>query len=366
MGEVRLMDYEVEILTRLDQLDTLRSSWDDLAMGDAEVLACFQWFFSAARSFYEDGALHVIVVRRQERLVAIAPLALTLREGVRWLELIGASDLHEPSGLLYRDEEALGILCQAISSSRCPVALERINRGELVKEHLVRSRSRCGHLRSAGTTSSPFVEVASRWETYEQSLSSRRRYDYRRGRRVLERFGTVESMLISPTEKEASELLTTAFRVEKRSWKGLSGSAIETSPRMREFFLDLGVAVAAQGRLRLAFLRVNDEPIAMQIALLHADAYWLLKVGYDESWSKVSPGYQLMMDVVRIVHERGLCRAEFLGTEESWLGIWANDSRSYANLFFLPYSLDSFRSFAAITFRRLMVRISNTRRRIGN
>ena len=94
-----------------------------------------------------------------------------------------------------------------------------------------------------------------------------------------------------------------AMRVEAASWKGRGGSAMLTNPRLSGFFLQLAQRLARQGSLRVCFLRLNGAPIAMQIGVVHAGRWWVLKIGYDERWAEHSPGIQLMWDVLRAAFE---------------------------------------------------------------
>jgi hypothetical protein len=38
--------------------------------------------------------------------------------------------------------------------------------------------------------------------------------------------------------------------------------------------------------------------IAVQIIVENAERWWVLKIGYDNHWSKYSPGMQLMFDTI--------------------------------------------------------------------
>jgi hypothetical protein len=84
---------------------------------------------------------------------------------------------------------------------------------------------------------SPFVPIAIDWEQYLQTLSSRRRQDYRCARRGLEKLGQVTVEIQSPTAASVDAGLAEAMRVE-----------------------------AASG--------------------LRRARWWVLKIGYDERWAR--------------------------------------------------------------------------------
>lgn len=184
----------------------------------------------------------------------------------------------------------------------------------------------------------PFVAIASSWDQYFQSLSSRRRQDYRRARRGLERLGKIDVEIKASDAAEVDADMAEAMRVEAASWKGRAGSAMLTDPHLSGFFLQLATRLARQGQLRVCFLRLNGEAIAMQIAAVHGGRWWVLKIGYDERWAEHSPGIQLMWDVLREAFEQGLKSFEMLGSAEPWLTIWTREQRTYRTLAFYPYN----------------------------
>jgi CelD/BcsL family acetyltransferase involved in cellulose biosynthesis len=65
----------------------------------------------------------------------------------------------------------------------------------------------------------------------------------------------------------------------------------------------------------------------------------VLKLGYDASLAKCSPGGQLAMDTIRYSVQQGLARYEFLGSEESWQAAWPIERYPCFTLLVYPYSL---------------------------
>jgi CelD/BcsL family acetyltransferase involved in cellulose biosynthesis len=69
-------------------------------------------------------------------------------------------------------------------------------------------------------------------------------------------------------------------------------------------------------------MRIGGRAAAMQIAAEFGGRLWLLKIGYDEEFSRCSPGTLLMLETLRYAAVRGLSAYEFLGTEEPWTRVW--------------------------------------------
>lgn len=345
----------LETLRRIDTPDDLIARWRLLPQAAQEFPQSAEWTVVAAQSLYAHDTLRFLQLSQQDEVIGLAPLAVTSRGGwVERLEIAGASTLFEPCGFLFRDQETLRALCDAVVRAGRPVVLQRIEAdGALAQAFKAATRGR-GKLLQFNASGAPFVSIASGWDEYFQSLSSRRRQDYRRARRGLERLGNIEVQIHTPDASSVEAQMAEAMQVEAASWKGREGSAMLTNPRLSGFFLQLAARLARHGQLRVCFLRLNGAAIAMQIAAVHGGRWWVLKIGYDERWAEHSPGIQLMWDVLREAFERGLTSFEMLGSAEPWLTIWTREQRTYRTLAFYPYngrgmvalSADIMRAFA--------------------
>jgi CelD/BcsL family acetyltransferase involved in cellulose biosynthesis len=331
--------YTVETLRQIDSPEALASQWAGLPQAEQEFPQSADWSLTAAESLYASGSLRLIHLRNGEELMALAPLAIALGgSGLQRLEICGAGTLFEPCGFNYRDEASLIALCQAVVRTRRPIVLQRIAAEDaLARVFKAEARGR-GQLLQFKASGSPFVPITGDWDEYCRTLSSRRRQDYRRARRGLERLGKVDVDIQTPSEAEVAAAMAEAMRIEAASWKGRGGSAMLANPRLSGFFRQLTTRLARQGKLRLSFLRLDGVAIAMQVGAVHAGRWWVLKIGYDERWAEHSPGIQLMWDVLREAFERRLASFEMLGSAEPWLNIWGRDQRSYQTLAFYPYN----------------------------
>jgi CelD/BcsL family acetyltransferase involved in cellulose biosynthesis len=255
------------------------------------------------------------------------------------IEIAGAAVLFEPCGFAYRDSAALSELCRVVIDAGRPVVLQRIALDDpLLAAFKAAARGR-GQLLQFSASGAPFVSISGSWEQYLQSLSSRRRQDFRRARRGLEKLGQVTVEIQTPSAASVDVGLSEAMQVEASSWKARNGSAMLTHPGLGGFYRLLARRLAGEGQLRLCFLRLDGAPVAMQIAAVYAQRWWVLKIGYDERWAEHSPGVQLMWEALREAFGLGLKTFEMLGSAEPWLTIWARDRRDYGTLAFYPYNL---------------------------
>lgn len=247
---------------------------------------------------------------------ARAPLALVRGR----LETIGTGQLFEPTDFAWRDADALDRLAAAVAAERRPLRLPRMPARSPAVRALAQ-RFRLVHVRPAGAC--PVVPIV---EEPERRLGSRRRQDLRRARRRAEAHGAVRAFVHDPQPDEVDALLDVAFAVEARSWKGRAGSALASDAARGRFYRAYGRAAASAGTLRVAFLWIDDRPVATQIAIERAGAVWLLKIGYDDAYAACSPGQLLMAEMLRWAAGRELERCEMLGTATAWTRMWADEA----------------------------------------
>lgn len=332
----------IVVVTDANQLIQFKHSWDALAELKANPLMSFDWFFSCIETIHASDKLRVVLVEENGRIVAIAPLCLTSVNGLKTLELIGVSTLHEPSGFLYEDSSSLVELLQAVVGLGLPVMLLRIPDDPVFNSSLALAGGKNSFILRRETAPAAFLNLPSEWSHFLGSMSSRRRYDFRRGAKRLGQAGEVSTRIICPSPDELPALLRVALSIEDQSWKGQNGSSLTKDSELRRFFEAYLHKACAQEILRICLTYVNEQPISMQIAIQVHRGFWLLKVGYDESVAKSSPGIQLTMNTIKHSIEQGLARYEFLGSEEPWLRAWPIERHHLLTVLIYPYSFHGF------------------------
>lgn len=346
----------IEVIRSRQGLGELADEWNSLTCARQHPLLRHEWFASSAEAFVPEDNLFIVTLRTNGRLRAVAPLALVRRHGIKRLELMGASVLHEPSGLLYDDADSLAALCTAITRLPQPIVLQRIADASKVINWLSGHALGRGKLIQIPAASAPFIEIRSTWERYYQSLSSRRRYDFRRARTRLERVGTVSVEFISPNETNLDLLMNEAMRIESSGWKSRAGSALMFNQSLQHFMRTFALRACRLGILQLCYLKVDNVSIATQIGIRYANRYWVLKIGYDEHWAEYSPGMQLTMEAVKFAFDQQLNSYEFLGTDEPWLRIWTKRNVAHSTLLYYSYGVRGLCALGADIFVHLIMR----------
>lgn len=275
-----------------------------------------------------------LIARGAGELEALAPL---VRHGST-LELPGAREVSEPGDLLYSSKRALGELVEEIAALRRPLLLRRVAASSPTVAALREGLGRGGRVSVEPAEGHPAIALEERWQEPGGGLSSSRRSSLRRARRKAEKLGEIEIELLSPAPAEVDALLDVAFAVEARSWKRKTGTAVALVPAMEAFYRDYAKRIAAEGMLRLDFLRIAGEPVAMQLGMAWRERHWLFKIGYDEAFSSASPGQILLGESVAAAARAGLASYELLGSRDGWTDVWTKDVNECVKVLALPLS----------------------------
>jgi CelD/BcsL family acetyltransferase involved in cellulose biosynthesis len=159
--------------------------------------------------------------------------------------------------------------------------------------------------------------------------------------------GAVDTQVLCPAPRELSTLLSSAFEVESRSWKSTASTALTRDETRGAFFREYCDYASRRGELRLCFLTIGGRPVACQIAVASGGAFWLLKVGYDQEFSRCSPGNLLVSETIRYAADQGLRSYEFLGTAEPWTKVWSSHERDFVSVYAYPRTPTGIAAFGA-------------------
>jgi CelD/BcsL family acetyltransferase involved in cellulose biosynthesis len=319
--------YKVEIIEDLDTLRGLGSEWNEIAPPkDVEPWQSFSWMEAAATACGENHLLRVITVRKDGRLAAIAPLVLKPSEQpfrpLR-LDFLGGEELKEPNRFISVDLASLEVLVDVVVSERVyPIRLSRVPNDTENIRFLVTKFRKSGWNTSVFSMSYPYLDLG------KNPIRKSLREDLRRARRKAEVHGEVRSeMVIAASREELRNHLERAFRIEDSGWKGRNRTSILSNGYRRKFFERYACSTWSDGTLRLSFLRINEELVAVQYAIESARSYWLLNVGYDEEYRHCSPGNLLLEESIEDAGRNGLLRYNLLGKEEPWTRRWTTSAQ---------------------------------------
>lgn len=124
---------------------------------------------------------------------------------------------------------------------------------------------------------------------FDFCLSKNRRKSLRRAHSKLQQRGTVQFRVVQSSH-EADAAAHRFLDLERRGWKGASGTAMSCSPEHRNFFAELVNNLSATGKVLFGELMVGDKVVASTCNLLAGQTLFAFKIGWDPDFQAGSPG----------------------------------------------------------------------------
>jgi CelD/BcsL family acetyltransferase involved in cellulose biosynthesis len=321
------MTTSVRIVQEFGAIDNEAQRWTLLCDESNSPMHQYGWVKACSSAFAGYGRLQLIVIGTEAgQPGALGPLIMRGKP-LKRMECLGVDELYEPTDFPHSDPASLRALVRTLVDFRRPLLLHRILADSPVLAALREELKFRGVLITRPATGYPWIELDRSWTEPEQKLSASRRSSLRRALRKAQEIGSLEYEIIAPKPHEVPHLLAESLRVEAASWKGRNGSALLADPDRLRFFEQYTAIAGEKGILRLCFLKIGGHAAATQIAVESGGGFWLLKVGFDETFARCSPGNLLMLETLRYAATRGLRSYELLGSAEPWTEMWTNRLR---------------------------------------
>ena len=265
----------------------------------------------------ERRQLRIGLIWRGEDLVAIVPLAIQRRKGMRFLEW-AANDCSDYADILLDPRcvrEALSRLWKKlVSEGGFDLYFLNRLRPNAVFRAIIDGPD--GPRLLANHRQEVCSQVAGDWQSGTQwfeAQSKKTRQNYRRGRRALEAGNVVFRLL--PSGEPMAPVLARLAEL-KRKWlvHNARESALfdEGSPAL----LALVQVLAAAGVLRIFVLEYDGAVIAISVNFVQRGTLMAFLTTYDPDFERGSPGMVLLMDYVQWSIDQGLSMVDFLCGEE--------------------------------------------------
>ena len=150
----------------------------------------------------------------------------------------------------------------------------------------------------------------------DRAIPHKKRKELRRLRKRLADTGTLTSTTTADPSALTAALLD-FLALEASGWKGRAGTAAQRNDTVRCFVLEAVSALAAEGKASVSRLALDGRAIAAIVTLRSGDAAWCWKIAYDETFSRASPGVQILLDVTDdLLADTSIARADSCATAD--------------------------------------------------
>lgn len=322
--------YRVACLRRLADLATLADAWNRLA--DDVPFRRWEWYATWWRHYGTTaGELFTLVVYdAQDAIVGIAPWYLAGTSGRRVIRCVGNGEVCSDywtvltvPGLEELVAERLACwLTGDVAGQWSRIELEGVAADDSAVQWLVRSLSLRGHpVHRRQRLNTWRATLPAMWEQFtggmagkhQQRLRSLQRRVFDAGRAVYHRAGN---------EQQLERGFNILVSLHQCRWQSLERAGCFASPRYTAFHRDMCGRLLQQGRLQLAWIELDGQPVAANYSFVSGDTVYQYQSGVDPACLRESPGWLMHMATLRSAVERGFRHFDFLRGDEPYKRVW--------------------------------------------
>ncbi len=293
--------------------------------------------------YLQEGELLCIVVYDDERLVGIAPLWVARKKqlGISTLKTLRFLGSEEVCG------DHLDLIVSRKNSKEIITAIWNHLAGTLRRSwdiweyhyvpadsevlqslyDIAEHDSRCLEVRISGYTVSPFIPLPETWEAYHSSISRSARGNLKSSLELLKQAGEIQFRPCESAE-QLDEFMATQIELHRKSWHDRGQAGSYATHNFRRFHRELSQDNLAQGKLLLANLELNGQPIGSLYAFEHRRVMNYYLMGVDRSSvPKAGIGRVLLGFCIRESINRGCREFDMLRGLEEYKYYWADRER---------------------------------------
>jgi len=135
------------------------------------------------------------------------------------------------------------------------------------------------------------------------------------------------------TAPELENAVETLYHVEASGWKGRAGTAILDDQATKRFYDQVIADGLTKDSLAIGQLRCGGHVVATELCLVWNGTMYQLKAGYDEAFSKWSPGHLFKAHVMAAATADGIEVLDNCGRADPHKVAWTSLSRPFAACF---------------------------------
>lgn len=175
----------------------------------------------------------------------------------------------------------------------------------------------------------PYIDIEGTLDTYWNTLSSKLRQNLRRTEKALQVTGNIDIYEARGADTITESLLE-SFRIESLSWKADEGTAIVCNEIVKNYYMNFFELIAKKGLLHIYFLEINNKKIAFDLSMERKGVLYGIKTGYDQEYSKYSPGLLLRKRIIEILFsEQKITTYNMMGLVDEWKLKWTQKKNAF-------------------------------------
>ncbi len=353
------------IIDSAEQFENLREEWTELLAqsSSGSVFLTWEWLYTWWKHLADGRKLHLLAVREDTELIALAPLTspsskLMHFARLRALEFLGTgsvgSDYLDIIVRRGREAQAMDGLEKYFLCEKVALDLKQVEQGHSFASQLAMRLEDQQWTRSEIVTNvCPFIDLAGHtWDSYQAGLGPKHRYNLRRRLKNINRdfrvsFEAVES------EDLRGPVLCTLVALHNERMKDRGGSDGLHSPELIAFHEEFTRVALTRGWLRLFALTLNGVVAAALYGLMYRKKFYFYQSGFDAGYSAHSVGLVTMGLAIKAAIREGAEEFDLLHGDEKYKSLWARQERTLVRAELYPATSKAWMYARAIGLSRL-------------
>jgi len=320
----------------LQELETLSFIWDTLAANHNSYFPflCFDWFKIWLKHFLKDDKLHILLLYKNKKPVAIAPFLINKEKfkgiNVRKIELIG--NVFSPIRCIFSIENAykekeenlnrIFLYFKDVYKDWDIIDLhsiiEEVNTLPFISDIVNKSGLANMEYFCFANWYAEGINYSS--DLYFKNRSKNFQAIIRKNFNKAMRLGNLEFKMITDYV-EVENHIKTYLDVYERSWKKREALG-------QAFLMDWIKSAAAKGWLRLGIVLLNEVAIGIGFGIVHGNCAYFQKTAYDEKYKEIGPGTIWYTEMIRYVIDTDKVETiDFLRGDEEQKKRWLEKKR---------------------------------------
>jgi CelD/BcsL family acetyltransferase involved in cellulose biosynthesis len=337
-----------EVVTEVGAFRDLRQEWSELLKASASdcLFLTWEWMFTWWQHLAGTRTLHIILVRREGLLIALAPLALgpsRLLPSMPFtmLEFIAScsvgSDYLDIIVRREHEEHAVRAMADCLAKANDVVEFVRVEKASFLMVSLVlQLRQRGWQSISQSTNYCPFIDLTNlTWESYLEGLRRSHRHDIQKRLKRLNKEFVVEIQL-AQTESQRQSAMANLLRLHMDRWSKEGGSTAFNSPELVSFHGAVSRLFLERGWLRLYTLLLNGIPAGGLYVFNYNGVCYYYQAAFNTDYGKYSVGLLLLALCIKSAIEEGAREFDLLHDDEEYKYLWAREERGLMRVELFP------------------------------
>lgn len=174
-------------------------------------------------------------------------------------------------------------------------------------------------------------------QPFEKILKSKSKKSRQRTRNLINRFNRLGEVSIETLSYLKPNDFEDCAMISRGSWKGATGSAIDSSEKTETFFRAISEAASERDWLRVMFLRVDGKRVAMEYHLREKNIEYALRGDYLTQYQEHSPGRYLDYFIINdLCDEHEIEIYDMCGDQYDYKKKWSQLSQKFYRILWIP------------------------------